>query len=129
MALIRAGCRDRKGGAVIERLADRILALPADVRRELARVDGPGWYFSRRDGAGTLHDCAPYVRPEQLGQRGDGFTDAWLPANPAAAVAAATGCSIWHAHRHIANDGSTGGDIPAALSLIEAHVAGRSSDG
>ena len=112
-------------------LAPRILALPADVRAALARADGPGWYFSRRDGAATLHDCAPYVRPEPMGERWrQGFIEAWWGCNPAASVAAVTGWPVGKAHELLYDAWCRGesDDHTAALSIIEAHVAGRSEN-
>lgn len=114
---------------MISPLAPRILALPADVRRTLAGVEGPGWYIAQRVGATTLWDNAPYAHPQPLGQRGFPCVEAWWPANPAASVAAVMRCSIWYAHRLIADNGAMGGDTPAALSIIEAHVAKRSTHG
>lgn len=102
-------------------LTPRILALPADVRAALARVDGPGWrvYKDHKGrtpapyGCGTVRETCDW--PEH----------AWWPGNPAASVAAVLGISIWHAHQRIALDGSAGGDHAAALAIIEAHVASR----
>ena len=104
-------------------LAPRILALPADVRRALARVDGPGWAICRIAGVPTV---GARTAPSRTSDR---YGEAFWPANPAAAVVAVTGVSIWYAHQIIALDGSAGGDVAAALSIIEAHVADRSSDG
>lgn len=115
------------------RLAPRLLALPPTVRATLAGVPGPGWYVSRRDGATALHDSASYVHPEPLGQRGAGFTEAWFPANPAAAVAAVLDCTLAAAHESlmawldnhedIEHPNAPGLDSDAALSIIEAHAA------
>lgn len=120
---------------MISPLAPRILALPADVRATLAEVDGPGWrIYGVRDGCGTVteRECiAAGASPHLPGESMDDgcIVFGWIPANPAASVAAVMRCSIWYAHRLIADNGAMGGDTPAALSIIEAHVAKRSTHG
>lgn len=102
-------------------LAPRILALPADVRAALAGVDGPGWWFSRRES--TWHLCDLDIKCRDA--------VAW-PANPAQAVAAVLyppdsplhAYSLYHAHELLrARLADNNDDHAAALAIIEAHVA------
>lgn len=106
----------------IDQLAPRILALPADIRAALAGVGGPGWMIRQRDG-----EILPMGRVS-LAHLSAGW-DFW-PANPAASVAAVLDTTIWHAHMLIGEYWpACVNDHAAALSIIEAHVANRSSNG
>jgi len=95
-------------------LAQRVLALPDDVRATLATVPGPGWRIS-------AFGAPPVLK---LRYTGTGWT--WWPANPAAAVAACMApMSLTAAYSMLVRELLDGADDDhaAALSIIEAHVA------
>ena len=107
------------------RLAPRLLALPADVRAALARVEGPGWAVSNwHENYGR---AVAHPGPEWLPAAA-----AWWPANPPAAVAAVLGCTLaaacehllgWlNEHEDIEHPNAPGLLDDAALSIIENHV-------
>lgn len=107
-------------------LAPRLLALPADVRAALARVEGPG--FDVHPVRGSALVCSHVSLSASVA--------AWWPANPAAAVAAVLDCTLAAACEHLLGWPNEHEDIEhpnapgllddAALTLIEAHVASRS---
>ena len=109
----------------MDKLAPRILNLPADVRAALARVDGLGWAIRPpwTDGAPTTTETIA-VRPDM---RWLPVGSAFWPGNPAASVAAVTGWPLASAYSAICTVLLSGAvdDSVAALSIIEAHVASR----
>lgn len=95
-------------------LAERILALPADVRKSLAEVPGPGWRVNPRGHA----IVQPSPDPHELL---DGY--GWWPANPADALRAVLSYDLRRAHERIADwvDAHEIDDHEAAVAIIESY--------
>lgn len=101
-------------------LCTRLLALPPDTRAKLATVEGPGWVCYPTGGAVAF--LFPKARDAENGK-------AWWPANPIAAVAAVLGIDDYRACDRLSHwlQYNVGDTNDAALAIIEAHVASRSS--